>query len=510
MKWWPSGLAWYARVPLAGSPLQLKSGRRPGRKQAAGDTGTVGDVEMTVIMSVSRKSFISVARAIGTGVILHISLSWAAFPVAAAGGEADPGYRLKQGDKLSVTVFGEQELSGEFTLDQFGNMRLAVGGDIPAGGLTVVSLERYLTERLAEGFLKSPQVRVRLSQLPDVYVSGMVRTPGSYGYRQGLTVASAVALAGGMGLSEGRQSSVVSEMLQAHERVRLLETGYASAVLKRARLIAQVHGRRSFDLPEVAEESIRTEIARLREGEQRILASEQDTMDKELELIKSQLPRIEAEVVFIQEQQKLEERQRSLHQQQLQDYEKLMSAGLGRKPAYIDIKREEARLEGNVARLQAEKLRADLSSGDISFRLEELNNRYQRRIISELQDVERVILDLSVTLPSAREIRDARARQIGALSSDSMLHPVITVMRVQGRESLTLPATMTFPVQPGDIVHVGALFDMKDSVTRLELDAGMDSAAAMAIAGGARRESDLQAVRQAGSEATSSLQGDSR
>ena len=43
-----------------------------------------------------------------------------------------PAYRLDSGDRIAVTVFGEQNLSGEYEVDQAGIISLPLAGRIPA------------------------------------------------------------------------------------------------------------------------------------------------------------------------------------------------------------------------------------------------------------------------------------------------------------------------------------------------------------------------------------------
>src|SRR4030095_13883370 len=113
-------------------------------------------------------------------------------------------------------------------------------------------------------------------------------------------------------------------------------------------------------------------------------------------------------VASLKQQANLERKQRELNNQLIADYEQLAKSGLARKPTYIEIKREEARIEGSIARLQSEALRAELAIGDLQYKITELHNNYQRRVMAELRETDRLLLELTVTLPSARRARAAR------------------------------------------------------------------------------------------------------
>ena len=113
-------------------------------------------------------------------------------------GTGPSGYSLGSGDQLQIVVFLQPDLSGGFSLDRLGYLALPLLGEIAAGGLTTRQLEDEIESRRKAGdFLVSPQVGVQLVTHRSFYVLGVVGTPGSYEYRSGLTVITAVALAGG-------------------------------------------------------------------------------------------------------------------------------------------------------------------------------------------------------------------------------------------------------------------------------------------------------------------------
>jgi polysaccharide export outer membrane protein len=112
--------------------------------------------------------------------------------------DAATGYRLGSSDQVQLTVFRQPEMSGQFALDGEGYLALPLVGEIKAGGLTSRELEDQIEERLrAEGYLVNPQVGVQVLTYRSFYILGEVNQPGSYEYRDGMTVINAIALAGG-------------------------------------------------------------------------------------------------------------------------------------------------------------------------------------------------------------------------------------------------------------------------------------------------------------------------
>ena len=107
------------------------------------------------------------------------------------------GYQLGSGDRVRVTVFGEEDLSGEFELDVQGTFSMPLIGTVSADALTPRILEARIAERLLDGFLKNPRVSVEVLNYRPFYILGEVNAPGGYAYRSGMTILNAAALAGG-------------------------------------------------------------------------------------------------------------------------------------------------------------------------------------------------------------------------------------------------------------------------------------------------------------------------
>jgi protein involved in polysaccharide export with SLBB domain len=125
-------------------------------------------------------------------------------------GTDSSSYSLGSGDQLQVVVFRHPDLSGQFSLDGEGYLALPLVGEIAAGDLTTRQLEDEIESRLkAGGFLVSPQVGVQLATYRSFYILGEVGTPGSYEYRNGITVITAIALAGGYTARADRSSATI-------------------------------------------------------------------------------------------------------------------------------------------------------------------------------------------------------------------------------------------------------------------------------------------------------------
>ncbi len=111
---------------------------------------------------------------------------------------AQSGYKLGTGDKIKVTVFGEEDASGEYEVDSTGAISVRLLGRMQVKGLTVAEIERALIDQYkGRGFFRNPRISIELTNLRPFYILGEVEKRGSYPYVTGLTVAQAVAIANG-------------------------------------------------------------------------------------------------------------------------------------------------------------------------------------------------------------------------------------------------------------------------------------------------------------------------
>jgi polysaccharide export outer membrane protein len=104
--------------------------------------------------------------------------------------------KLQPGDKIRINVYGEDKLSGDYQLDQSGQISVPLAGTIEAKGLTQTGLEQLLAKKYRSEYLRNPKVTVTIVLQP-YYVVGEVKNPGQFPYKPGLNVLTALAIAGG-------------------------------------------------------------------------------------------------------------------------------------------------------------------------------------------------------------------------------------------------------------------------------------------------------------------------
>lgn len=101
----------------------------------------------------------------------------------------DPGYIVQAGDSLTITVWKEQDLQGEFLVRP--------GLDV-AGGHTVDEIRTALTTRLTK-YIPDPVVTVGVKTVNGsmIFVVGKVARPGNFLLSRPIDVLPALSLAGG-------------------------------------------------------------------------------------------------------------------------------------------------------------------------------------------------------------------------------------------------------------------------------------------------------------------------
>ncbi len=132
--------------------------------------------------------------------------------VMTAYAELQHAYRLGPNDVIRVQVFGEDDLSVERTVDGNGTITFPLLGALSVGGRTVQEFQEELTARLRAGYIRHPKVTVFIVKHRNFTVSGEVKKPGGFEYREGVTVQEALALAEGFTERADRSEVMVTRL----------------------------------------------------------------------------------------------------------------------------------------------------------------------------------------------------------------------------------------------------------------------------------------------------------
>lgn len=127
-------------------------------------------------------------------------------------------YRLGSGDLLKITVFNQEDLSGEYTINGAGQISLPLIGAVNTKDLTVKQVEQGIADKLKPDYLLNPRVSVQVLNYRPFYILGEVKEPKSYPYVDGMTYLNAVAIAGGYTYRAKEDHVVVIRMNDPQKR----------------------------------------------------------------------------------------------------------------------------------------------------------------------------------------------------------------------------------------------------------------------------------------------------
>ena len=122
-----------------------------------------------------------------------------------------PAYRLGPGDRLAIRVLGADELSGQYSVQDDGTIRMLMVGEVPAAGLTPDQVQAKIEDKLRSGrYITEPRLAVAVLTYRPYFILGEVASPGAYPYVSGMKVLSAVAAGGGFTYRANQQYVVIT------------------------------------------------------------------------------------------------------------------------------------------------------------------------------------------------------------------------------------------------------------------------------------------------------------
>jgi polysaccharide export outer membrane protein len=107
-------------------------------------------------------------------------------------------YRLGPGDKVRLKVYGDTDVNDQYEVNSAGYVSIPLVGQVKAAGLTTRQLEDALMSRMKGKIANDPKVNVEIATYAPFYVYGEVKKAGLYPFQPGITIADAVATAGGL------------------------------------------------------------------------------------------------------------------------------------------------------------------------------------------------------------------------------------------------------------------------------------------------------------------------
>jgi polysaccharide export outer membrane protein len=364
-------------------------------------------------------------------------------------------YRLAPGDRVSIVVFDEPQLSGEFFIDGGGDVLLPLAGSVRLSGLTLAEAQELIRKQFANGVLVQPAVSVRIKEYRPIFVTGDVKRPGSYRFMFGVSVKAAIATAGGEGQAIEQPLSVaVSDFVTAEERVRQLETDRLSLLVRKARLEAQRDERDDFVMPLLVGLNARNvNFQRAYSAESDVFHRLGETYRSQRAALTKQRPLIEAEIKAVSEQIANQNERLEIVNGRLADLEPLFRKGYLRKEVLTNQQIEKTLVQAQLSNLEAQVAHLRQTMGDLEVKLGEVKANQVRQILGELQEATQRLRVIDTILGPARKVRDVKAEAASGVTSEPEDYD-ISISRVEQGHMVTFGATSQTMLLPGDVVEV--------------------------------------------------------
>jgi polysaccharide export outer membrane protein len=176
------------------------------------------------------------AAAVVVAAFLPRGLSAADPPTKADTSPVSGEYRLGAGDKLSIVVYKDAQLSQSVQIRPDGKITLPLVGDIEATDKTPLELRDQITKSLRE-YMTNPVVTVIVVEAlsAQVFVTGEVAKSGPVPIHGPLNVVQAIAMAGGF--NDWAKKKDIRILRQGPTGVQTIHVNYKEAIEGEARPI---------------------------------------------------------------------------------------------------------------------------------------------------------------------------------------------------------------------------------------------------------------------------------
>ncbi len=109
----------------------------------------------------------------------------------------DYAYRIGPQNLLQIKILGESATTQVYRVDEMGYITHALLGRLKLEGLTVVEVERLVTDKLRGQYILHPTVTVFVVEHSHFSILGEVRRPGNYEITGRVSIIEALSMAGG-------------------------------------------------------------------------------------------------------------------------------------------------------------------------------------------------------------------------------------------------------------------------------------------------------------------------
>ena len=336
-----------------------------------------------------------------------------ALALALTGGPAKadtPDYHVDVGDRLTISVYGKPEMSGNFQVRADGQIAMHLLGPIDVAGLTMRQVEERIETEARERFSSRESVVVDMLEYRDVFVLGAVDTPGAYEFRPGLTVMKAIAMAGGI---ERVQEDLRSERDIENARNNLAE---AQSRLTFAQSERDALARELARLDGVTTEAQVPE-ARLDQEQEQLVGLRRSLMQDLMEGATMRSTLADEEAGMLDQRRDLINERLDATQEQLESMQELESRGLARKEQTLGLKIDLSEYNADLLEVAAFVSRAKQTRANAESDIQEAQTEYRLNLLQDKIEAEQRVAqertEVQMALNFLRRASPAAAAELG-------------------------------------------------------------------------------------------------
>ena len=374
-------------------------------------------------------------------------------PEVSKSASAAPTFALGPGDRIQLSAYQREDLSGTFRVRPDGTVSIPLIGGVAAAGRTPGELENDLIAAISKATGRVVPVTVEVETWRPIYAVGDIDRPGSYAFTPGMTALHALAVAGGIfrplrevGPAEiSRQTATV---VQYTERLK-------RALAQHARIIAEKTGQKVVEASRrLLELAGSDEVQRLMETENTILTENQKAWRVAVEAKQQEIGHIQSEIEAYREQRTQLARRVELVTEELSRYGKLAEKGLARSARTLQLRTEIANLEGTSHSVLASIARSERALIEANRVKETLGTDKRLQLEQQLRTVEGEIQELERSLDVIEDLVLRLSAASASPVTKSQIKRKYEIVRSSGGSHELIMATETTMLQPGDVVRI--------------------------------------------------------
>jgi polysaccharide biosynthesis/export protein ExoF len=369
--------------------------------------------------------------------------------------QLDLGQGADAGMTADIRTFYQRlDLTGEHVVEADGSINIALLGRFAIGGMTSDEARIKVMEAYRSIMGRTGEVNIKIVERKPIFVTGIVKSPGSFRYEPGMITVQAIALAGGYDRPAEAAARLFDAQRERERRTQAVNR-LESLVAKRIRLVRQ---RDLLENPGAKTSNEKTDsagddISVLMEGELRLLNAEMSARSGEILLNDAKLTSAKGHLDELKKISKIVARQIGSRSERMRVLQKMQGSGISTLEALWNAQKEVADLQMQEGRLTAEIGSAE--SSVIQAETEAAATKSNRNV-----SIERELAAIEEEINQQRTTIDASEIMISALETSAsgarIGEPLqLKILRRTTAGTALLDADEATDLRPGDVVKVG-------------------------------------------------------